>query len=594
MKRIRKPLSLILAFMMIFSSCVVFASAEEASAYVPDYDMDTPVIFIHGMGQNDTFVLDDDGNRMVDENGDYITGWPLELDIMSLLKHALPPLLLSAITRKDSGLSEGMYNGAQAALYALEKDPQGNYIQPVEVPCIEKPFSQMTEEEKNDCYEHIPIQELTNIIGEDMVYYFGYDTFGNVADTAEILHNYINDVVLPQTGADQVTICPISLGGSIAVEYLETYPEDHALLRKVVFFVPAIDGSDIVGDILTDNLSVFYDDSTLYESLLVTLMGDSFATYLVNMLLRMLPSDVLKDGLRGLAHGVVQVAIRSCTQMWALCPTAYYAQARETWLSDDAYASIRDQVDSFMVSRANFENNLNKLRDGGTQLYNIVCYNKELFPLCKDYKTTNADGIIDADSTSMGATFADLGTTLPADYVQAGTYCSDPANHNHISPDRVVDPTTSLLPETTWFFKGQPHELLASNDVAIRLTTQLLCDNNMKNVYSNPVAYPQYNSYRLNKNIKLNLAAWEAADKSDMTSEEIAAVESAIAQIKVLEKETVIDNAAWTAAEKAFENALVAAGVIEDTTPTAFENILTMLTKAANRALNKVYEEKGW
>lgn len=587
MKKIKKPICLILALMMIFSSCMIISSAaDEKSAYVPNYDTETPVIFIHGMGQNDTFMLDENGNRKLDENGEYITGWPLKLDIMALLKNALPGLIKSIFTRKDSGLSEGLEKGAQEALFAVAKDTEGNYLQPMEVPCIPYSFADMTQEEKDDCYEHIPIQELTDIIGEENVYYFGYDTFGNVADTAEHLHWYINNVVLPQTGAKQVTICPISLGGTIAVQYLEKYPEDYKLLKRVLFFVPAVDGSDIVGDILTYNLSVFYDDDTLYESLMVTLLGDSFAAYLLNMVLRILPSDVLKSGLRGLVKGVAQVAIRSCTQMWALCPDAYYPEARETWLSDEAYSSIRAEVDEYMVARANIEENLNELMATGTEIFNLCCYGSELFPLSKDYKTTNADGIIDAVSTSMGATFADLGTTLPEDYVQAGTYCSE---HNHISPDRVVDPTTCLFPDTTWFFKGQPHDKLASNDVAIKLSVQLLCDDNMKNVYSNPEAYPQYNSYRLNKNINLNRAAWALADKSQMTEEQIKAVEDADAKIAALEKETIIDNVAWLEAEEAFENALAAAGVIEDPDPTPFETGLAALTKNINRCVNKIY-----
>ncbi len=47
------------------------ANADE-NAYVADYDRDTPVIIVHGMSQNDTYLLNEDGTRMTDENGDYI------------------------------------------------------------------------------------------------------------------------------------------------------------------------------------------------------------------------------------------------------------------------------------------------------------------------------------------------------------------------------------------------------------------------------------------------------------------------------------------------------------------------------------------
>ena len=70
-------------------------------------------------------------------------------------------------------------------------------------------------------------------------------------------------------------------------------------------------------------------------------MGDNFTTYLLNMVLRILPSTVLRQALLGLCEGVVEAAVRNTTQLWALCPTEYYPEAREKWLSDDEHAVIR-------------------------------------------------------------------------------------------------------------------------------------------------------------------------------------------------------------------------------------------------------------
>ncbi|MGN1443314.1 MAG: hypothetical protein ACI4XE_05645, partial [Acutalibacteraceae bacterium] len=422
MKKMKKPISLLLVLVLMLSSCVVFTFAEGSdpatSAYTPDYDTETPVVLIHGFGQNYTYSLNEDGSRKTDYKGDYVTGWPLKLDTFALIRSVLPNLIKSIVTRQDGGLSEAMENAVGKALPALEKDNEGNYVTPMEVPCYEYPFSEMTEEEKESCYEHIPVQEIGDIADESRVYYFGYDTFGDVTETAAKLHKYIREIVLPQTGADKVSLCPISLGGTIAVEYLDKYPEDYSLIKKIVYVVPAIDGTDIVGDLLTDNLSFYDDDETLYNNLLVTLMGDSYATYLVNLALRLLPSPVLKNALRGFAKGAVETIALPNTQIWALCPTEYYAEARSIWLDNEEYASIAAKVDSFMQSRANFESNQNKLIAGGTQVYDIVCYGNELYPFSKDYRTTNADGLIDAESTSMGATFAPLDSTFPEDYVQ--------------------------------------------------------------------------------------------------------------------------------------------------------------------------------
>lgn len=585
MKKTKKSLCLLLSVLMIMSSCLIFSSAAEENTYTPDYDTETPVILVHGMSQNNTYVLDENGERIKGDDGKLATGWPLQIDIMALIKTALPSLLKSIITRKDAGLADALYQAAFDALPNIHKDNEGNYIKNIEVPCYEVPMSELPAEVKEEYYKFLPVQELGEIVGEDKVYYFGYDSIGDVHKETEKLHHYIHDVVMPQTGATEVKLCHISLGGTIAINYLEKYPEDYEIIKKVVFVEPALDGSDIIGDILIGNISVFYDNEDLYENLMVTLLGETPVAYLVNMVLRILPETVLKGALKKLVEGVAAVAIRPTTILWALCPTDYYEQARAIWLEDESMAKIAAEVDEFMQARANFEENLFALRDAGAQLYDVVCYDVPLFPLCKDYKKTNADRIIHAESTSIGATFADLGTTLPEGYKAAGTYCSNP-EHNHLSPDGVVDPTTGLLPCTTWYFKGQAHEQLPQNDVALKLSIRLMTDNNMVDVYSNPEAYPQFNNSRLNGKINEYRLAWAEADKTNLLPVSVDAVEAALAKIEALENETVIDTDAWTDAEAELADALYLLGIIENPNPSGFEKVLTFLLKAGNKAIN--------
>lgn len=594
MKIMKKSLSILLCLVMVFSMTAVFSSAEGESVntYVPSYDTETPVIVLHGIGQNDTYVVDDEGNKTYDETGDEITGWPLEINVNALLATALPNLIYSIVTRRDNGLSEAMKEGAGKLFYAIEKDDEGNYVNNIDVPCYFAPVSEIPEEKREMYYNRIPIQECGEIIGEDNLFFFGYDSLGDISETTKRLHEYVK-YVLDTTKAERVNLCPISLGGSVAVSYLDMFPEDHELIKKIVYIVPAIDGSELVGDLLTGNVSVFTSDDALYEDLMVNLMGDTWSTYLINMLLRILPSKVLKSALNGLLEGVIENVVLKSTQLWATCPTKDYKVAREKWLMDDKYASIREKVDTFMQARADFEENQNDIIAKGGQLYNIVCYDLPMMiPLTKDYKTSNTDCILHVESTSMGATFADLGQTLGEDYKAVGTYCPDPA-HNHLSPDGMVDPTTGLLPCTTWYFKGQSHEMLQYNDICLKLGTQLMTDDNMIDVYSNPVAYPQFNGARITRYTNRNIEAWEKADKTSMTAEQIAAVEAAIADIKAMEAETVIDTEKWNAAETALENALVDSGVKGADETSCFENILTTVLKGMNKAVNKVFAKLG-
>lgn len=587
----KKIISILLCLVMVFSSVAVVCAADEENAYTPAYDENTPVVVLHGIGQNNTYILDGEGNRKLDKTGDYVTGWPLEIDVAALIANVLPNMLFSIFTRKDNGLSDAMREGAYELLYAIHKDSEGNYENDVEVPCYNCPMSEMPKEVREHIYDMIPLRRCGEIIGEDNLFYFGYDSLGDIQATTDRLHKYINEIVLSQTGAKQVNICPISLGGTVAVNYIDKFPQDHKLIKKMVYVVPAIDGSDIVGDVLTGNLSI-YDDETLYKKLLVTLMGDSFTTYLLNMVLRVLPSTVLRQALIGLCEGAVEAAIRNTTQLWALCPTKYYPEAREKWLSDAEHAIIRDKVDAFMQARADLEENTNSIIAGGGRVYDIVCYGLELFPLTADYKTTNSDGIIQSASTSMGATFAPLGETLGENYVAAGTYCNNPA-HNHLSPDGVVDPTTGLLPCTTWFFDGQSHEDLANNDVVLTLATELMTDDNMVDVYSNPAAYPQFNGARSIRNVNRDIALWNKTDKSTLSASEIAEIEKAVSAVNELKKETIIDAEKWLDAQNKLDAALVSAGVKEGSEENCFEDFLTMMFEGFNDALNTVATKIG-
>lgn len=189
----------------------------------------------------------------------------------------------------------------------------------------------------------------------------------------------------------------------------------------------------------------------------------------------------------------------------------------------------------------------------------------------------------------MGATFANVGETLGDGYKAVGTYCSDPA-HNHISPDNTVDATTGLLPCTTWYISHQAHEMLPDNDVALKMAFEIMTDDNMVDVYSNPEVYPQFNEGRLSKIAKGYLASWKEADKSDLTDEEIQAIEAAVAEVEKQLDETIVDNAGWKAAVEDLRVALADAGVIEDTAPTELENTLTLITKYLSEGVNFIYD----
>ena len=123
MKNIKKIISVLMAIIMLATSLTVFSTAAEvntSSTYVADYDTETPVIIVHGMSQNNTYLLDENGEWAKNSDGKYITGWPLNIDIPALLKTALPSLLKAIIFRQDCGLSDALYKACYEALSVID------------------------------------------------------------------------------------------------------------------------------------------------------------------------------------------------------------------------------------------------------------------------------------------------------------------------------------------------------------------------------------------------------------------------------------------------------------------------------------------
>ena len=113
-----------------------------------------------------------------------------------------------------------------------------------------------------------------------------------------------------------------------------------------------------------------------------------------------------------------------------------------------------------------------------------------MLPLTPDMNY-NADGIIETNRTSGGAFVADRGQTLPENYKQKVNYKT-----NMISPDRVIDASTCLVPQYTWFMKGLNH--VEYNEESSRFFVWLLTSEKQYDIYTNPL-YTQFMRYDYNK-----------------------------------------------------------------------------------------------
>ena len=533
----KKLISVILALVMVFSVFVIGSSAAnevKTKCGGEGSCNDVPTVVIHGVGQSNVWLTDGNGNYVLD-GGEKINCFPCYVDTKALVKSLLGPAILSIITQHDMGLSASVDSLVDSLFYMNICDSKGNDSKYVELETYNYSLAECSDYEKGEIYDHIPLEKYSETAGEDHLYYFAYNSFGNTMQIVDRLYNFI-ELVKEETGHDKVNLVPISMGGAIFNGLMEWYngtyegkPDITSSINKVVYIVPALNGSSIVGDVLTRDIT-FLDTDFFYNGFLETIMDEKQAR-VIEIALRILPDEVIEKVINAVVDKLCSKVLAYDTAMWSLCPYEDYEEAAKLWLSDQSMAEIKKQTDAFHIAQGNRFKNIQHLIDSGVEVFDIVDYDYPLYQVGNSWNSENGDGIIGISSTAAGTVSAKVGETLPKDYKQANTYCTDPENHNHISPDGVLDASTGYLCETTFYFDNQGHEKTASNDLIIDLAIHLLTSDDIKNVYSSE-KYPEFNSGRNGKKANTLLAAAKNVDRNNTSAEELAKIDKLVAEIE--------------------------------------------------------------
>ncbi len=557
----KKVISILLCAAMILSTfgMTVFAAFDKTTDCNGECEF-YPTIIIPGLGQSGVFVADENGDFVLDDEGKRISAFPAYIQIGNIIKEALVPAILSLATQSDFGLSNALSNVIEDCFGINASDLNAQNTGNVILERYYKPYSECTKEEQDLINSHIPFHLYPTDLPKDHLYYFTYNSFGNHIDVTEELLDYIH-MVMEQTGHSKINLVPISQGGTFANAIFEYHPEVMDLIHKVLYIVPALDGSTIIGDVFNGRIT-FLDPDYLYHGFLENSgLLDKGTSRMIEVIARILPDDVLAKALnKGVKTLVEKIMIRS-TSMWALCPSGDYPTAAQKYLSAPEMANIKAQTDKYYQAQLNSDANIQKLLAKGVQIFNVAQYDFKMINVGETWNTQNADYIIHLDSTSMGAYAANVGETLPTDYIQKNTHCNNPA-HNHISPDRVVDASTGLLPDTTFYFDGQRHDLTQHNDVILKIAMELIAHDDIKDVYSSP-DFPQFNIGRDVRNLSALLETAETVNTSSLSADEKAEFDAAVAQAENLLNTTVCAAGDFEKAENRLNNILVSIGAME-------------------------------
>ncbi len=562
MKKFKKLIALLLAVVMLSTTLCASASAINwggHTPYVPVDDDVLPTIIVPGLFQSETKYYEN-GVEAVDMNGEPYK-MPFFMDttaeiVGAAVTEALVPIanLLIKQEDKDQMAANAVADVLCETLMGKQKlDETGHFINDIRATEYNDSFADLSDHDQETVLDHFPMEYYIEHAGADKLYVFSYASLDNMIDIANRLYDYIQ-FVKEDSGYDKVNIVPISQGGSVANALMEIYNEnDRSLaedINKMVFAVPALNGSTLVGEIL--EFGLIDEDNELYCEMLPALLGeDNIVSYIVNIVLRLMPNADLHTILDVVFDTFIADYAGYSTALWGLCPTENYPGARDRYLMAEGMEKIREQTDWYYQSQLNSDANILKAQADGVQVYDIVDYNKPLVHIVDSWDIP-ADGIIQVDSTSMGAYAVGNGVKLPADYVPTHSNCTDPENHDHTDPNGLLDPCTGLLPETTFYFVNQSHESSASNDVFMKLASAILMDANFTSVHSYPDVFPQFNTGRDTKGIAKDVDEYRDYDTSKLSAEDKIEFEEAIAQVEIMLDNTVVDTKEVEAAKVRF------------------------------------------
>lgn len=471
----KKIISVLLALIMIFSTFAVSVSA------VSNEKVKYPIIFIAGSSVD---LVDGDQNPIStgfdvltdDDEGD-IT----KEDIVQKTMNVLLPFFTEGLPfDKWDTYGKKLYEELAPIFEEGQLDGNGNPKFGTGVAEAE-----LKEWDNNALKDH----------GKDgtfgyIDYKFRYDWRLSPYDTIDRLDKYI-DTILKTTKCEKVCLVGRCLGGNIVTAYLDKYGSE-GKVAKVVYDEVMSNGSTTINDVFSGKIAfndkliqAYVAESEHYGKQDVGIDLSTMNNIILEVIDRAL--DLLTQ------TGVVDTVFGGVEDLYAklykaLIPSMLLASGIGTWASywtsvceKDFDAALdlvfgkkgtetREEF-SGLVEKIQYmreriviprelegEANLYKqfVKNHGVEIGVLAGYGLVQPPITESSYMTG-DCTVDLYSASFGATAAGVFDTLSDEYIaerEALGY------GDFISPDKKVDASTCLFPDTTWIMKNKHHDIL--------------------------------------------------------------------------------------------------------------------------------------
>jgi pimeloyl-ACP methyl ester carboxylesterase len=454
---------------MVFSLAMpVFAADEEY-----------PVIYLKGFGGA---LYSDDKESAETEI------YPLEFDIKGILSENLGDILSELpggfITGNWDVYSDKIYDAVAPIFAEIMLDKNG------EASNGSGDAEDMTT---------IPVSNKTSgyEIGD---YYFHYDWRLSPMLIADELKDYI-ERVKAATGKDKVSLVGRCLGGNVLTAYLTKHTSHaEANVDSVVLFNVGSLGMDFFGELFSgkvvfdaDEVDKFadyaFDHWELFDDPSTSELVTNLVSFLNEIKMLGISLDLFEQAVYNIKDNILPRTLRASfgtfPSFWSMVPAEYYEAAKKYVFGgmEEEYKGLIQKTDDYCYhSQLKLEDTLKYLKSKGVGIGVISKYNIPNLPL---YESAAQQGDLFADTYhgSFGATCAPYGKVLPKEYIDSLK------DKRYLSADHVIDASTCLFPDKTWFIKDLNHNYFP--DSIDPLIMKFVRSHGEMTVFDDP-QWPQY------------------------------------------------------------------------------------------------------
>lgn len=328
-------------------------------------------------------------------------------------------------------------------------------------------------------------------------YMFHYDWRRDMFYNAALLDEYIN-AVLEVTGYEKCILVSRCYGCNLVTAYMQEYGSEK--IDTNIFYCSTANGSIVCSEMFSgeieinpEGLSTYLEElfginpvtALLGQALTSSEIGTALLSTFVNTIYNKIADRVMPRSLIS--------SFASMPGYWSMVDTNHFDKAKEFVFGSETekYSGLIEKIDRYHYTVLKKAKIL--VRDAvnsGMKYANITKYGNQLVPAIKscDYV---GDGIVEVPSASFGANSTKRGTSFSEAYLNKAI---ENGTIEYISNDYMIDASTAMYPDYTWFAEGVEHFDFPKSVDKLILAIARYSGAGQMDVYTNP-EFPQFRSY---------------------------------------------------------------------------------------------------